>query len=54
MDFHRYPVDEQTCEIKFESFGYTLTQVRKYHLTIFNFEQFGTDDFFVHTTLKMP
>ena len=42
MDFHRYPVDEQTCEIKFESFGYTLKQVRKYHLTIFNFEQFGT------------
>ena len=29
MDFHRYPVDEQTCEIKFESFGYTLKQVRK-------------------------
>ena len=27
MDFHRYPVDEQTCEIKFESFGYTSQQV---------------------------
>jgi len=27
MDFHRYPVDEQTCEIKFESFGYTLKQM---------------------------
>lgn len=27
MDFHRYPVDEQLCEIKFESFGYTSKQV---------------------------
>jgi len=27
MDFHRYPVDEQTCEIKFESFGYTSQQM---------------------------
>ena len=27
MDFHRYPVDDQTCEIKFESFGYTSKQV---------------------------
>ena len=23
MDFHFYPNDEQTCDIKFESFGYT-------------------------------
>ena len=23
MDFHLYPVDKQSCEIKFESFGYT-------------------------------
>lgn len=28
MDFHRYPVDEQMCEIKFESFGYTNKQVK--------------------------
>merc|ERR1719510_1259210 len=27
MDFHRYPVDEQMCEIKFESFGYTSKQM---------------------------
>jgi len=27
MDFHRYPVDEQICEIKFESFGYTSKQM---------------------------
>ena len=27
MDFHRYPVDKQTCEIKFESFGYTSKQM---------------------------
>ena len=27
MDFHRYPIDEQLCEIKFESFGYTSNQV---------------------------
>lgn len=28
MDFHRYPVDQQTCEIKYESFGYTTDQMR--------------------------
>ena len=27
MDFHRFPVDEQTCIIKYESFGYTTKQV---------------------------
>ena len=30
MDFHRFPVDEQYCEVKFESFGFTNKQV-KYH-----------------------
>ena len=28
MDFHRFPVDEQYCEVKFESFGFTNKQVR--------------------------
>ena len=28
MDFHLYPNDEQTCKIKFESFGYTVEYVR--------------------------
>jgi hypothetical protein len=27
MDFHRYPMDEQSCEIVFESFGYTSKQL---------------------------
>ena len=36
MDFHRYPVDEQICEIKFESFGYTSKQVCKYFVSILN------------------
>jgi len=27
MDFHRFPVDEQTCIIKYESFGYTTKQM---------------------------
>ena len=27
MDFHRFPVDEQFCEVRFESFGYTNKQV---------------------------
>ena len=27
MDFHRFPVDEQYCEVKFESFGFTNKQV---------------------------
>lgn len=27
MDFHRFPVDEQKCEIKYESFGYTTRQM---------------------------
>ena len=39
MDFNQYPIDEQTCEIKFESFGYTSKQVSKYfsskHTSIF-------------------
>ena len=26
MDFHRYPVDEQSCEVKFESFGFSNKQ----------------------------
>jgi hypothetical protein len=29
MDFHRYPVDEQYCQIKFESFGFQSNQVRE-------------------------
>lgn len=28
MDFHRFPLDKQNCEIKFESFGYTTDQMR--------------------------
>jgi len=28
MDFHKYPVDEQYCEIKFESFGFQSSQIR--------------------------
>ena len=28
MEFHRYPHDVQTCEIKLESFGYTNRQMR--------------------------
>jgi len=27
MDFHRFPVDEQYCEVKFESFGFTNKQI---------------------------
>ena len=27
MDFHRFPLDEQKCEIKYESFGYTSDQM---------------------------
>ena len=30
MDFHRFPVDEQYCEVKFESFGFTNKQVRDF------------------------
>ena len=28
MEFHQYPIDMQTCEIKLESFGYTSKQMR--------------------------
>ena len=28
MEFHRYPVDEQLCEINFESFGHTNKQLK--------------------------
>ena len=28
MDFHRFPVDEQLCEINFESFGHTSQQLQ--------------------------
>ena len=34
MDFHRFPVDEQKCEIKYESFGYTTRQVSWFFLII--------------------
>ena len=27
MDFHKFPVDEQYCEVKFESFGFSNRQV---------------------------
>ena len=27
MDFHKFPVDEQYCEVKFESFGFSSKQV---------------------------
>ena len=30
MDFHKFPVDEQYCEIKFESFGFSNRQVQLY------------------------
>ena len=29
MDFHRFPVDEQYCEVKFESFGFSNKQVQR-------------------------
>ena len=29
MDFHKFPVDEQYCEVKFESFGFSNRQVDK-------------------------
>ena len=32
MDFHRFPVDEQLCEIDFESFGHTSDQVHMFAL----------------------
>jgi hypothetical protein len=28
MDFHKFPVDQQLCEIKFESFGHTSNQLK--------------------------
>ncbi len=28
MDFHRFPVDHQLCEINFESFGHTSEQLK--------------------------
>ena len=28
MDFHRYPNDEQVCDVKFESFGHTSDYLR--------------------------
>jgi len=28
MEFHRFPVDEQYCQIKFESFGFTNKQIQ--------------------------
>ena len=28
MDFHYYPNDEQSCDIKFESFGYTTEYLK--------------------------
>ena len=28
MDFHYYPNDQQTCDIKFESFGYTTEYLK--------------------------
>ena len=34
MDFHRFPVDEQYCEVKFESFGFSSKQV-KYSVEVF-------------------
>ena len=27
MDFHKYPVDKQVCEIKYESFGHSSDQL---------------------------
>ena len=27
MDFHRFPVDEQFCQVRFESFGFSNKQV---------------------------
>ncbi len=34
MDFRRYPVDVQYCEIKFESFGFQSNQVNKLNLKL--------------------
>ena len=28
MEFYNYPIDEQVCEIKMESFGYTNRQMK--------------------------
>ena len=28
MDFHKFPVDEQLCEVNFESFGHTSAQLK--------------------------
>jgi len=28
MEFHRFPVDEQYCQVRFESFGFTNKQIR--------------------------
>jgi hypothetical protein len=40
MDFHRFPVDEQYCEVKFESFGFTNKQVENLVLRFENFRSF--------------
>ena len=33
MDFRRFPVDEQYCEVKFESFGFSNKQVMCAYIT---------------------
>ena len=40
MDFHRFPVDEQYCEVKFESFGFTNKQVENLFWSFVNIKRF--------------
>jgi hypothetical protein len=40
MDFHRFPVDEQYCEVKFESFGFTNKQVENLFWSLKNLRSF--------------
>jgi hypothetical protein len=60
MDFHRYPMDEQLCKVKFESFGYTTKQLKfdwltgnKNHTNNVNpdmeLSQFKVDVYFAYT-----
>ena len=50
MDFHRFPVDEQYCEVKFESFGFSNRQVSA---EIFNMKFDGFDIIFSYIQIQM-
>ena len=50
MDFHRFPVDEQYCEVKFESFGFSNRQVSA---EIFNMKFDGFDVIFSYIQIQM-